>query len=246
MNIDILILTKNEEEMISACIDSASWATRVILIDSYSSDQTVNIAKKKGAEVFFHPFSDYSQQRNYAFSLSTADWVLYIDADERISNALRDEIKSVIRTTSTPESYRVLRNNYFFGQLWPFQDQLPRLFKRKSFQKWYGKLHETPICEGRMGTLNESLDHYSHRDLKSMMNKTIVWSEVEARLRLDVGHPPVTWWRLMRVAATGFIHSYIYQKGFLVGTRGLLESIYQGYSMFITYARLWEMQEKPR
>jgi len=246
MNIDVLILTKNEEEMISACIDSVEWATRVILIDSYSSDQTVNIAKKKGAEVFFHPFSDYSQQRNYALSLSTSDWVLYLDADERISNALRDEIKSVIPGTSTLDSYRFLRNNYFFGQLWPFKDQLPRLFKRKSFKKWYGKLHETPTFEGRIGSLTQLLDHYSHRGLESMMDKTIVWSEVEARLRLDVGHPPVTWWRLIRVAATGFIHSYVYQKGFLVGTRGLLESIYQGYSMFITYARLWEMQKKTK
>src|SRR5262249_20245880 len=109
---------------------------------------------------------------------------------------------------------------------------------------WYGQLHESPEFSGHVEILQGYLLHFTHRDLSSMLNKTIVWSQVEVKLRFDAHHPKMTWWRFPRVIYAAFWDSYITQGGFKVGTAGLIESMYQAFSMFITYARLWEMQRE--
>jgi hypothetical protein len=98
--------------------------------------------------------------------------------------------------------------------------------------------------KGKVGVLEGYLFHYTHQDLTSMVEKTIAWSEIEAELRYNANHPKMSWWRFFRVMLTAFFDSYVRQKGYKAGTAGLVESIYQSYSMFITYARLWEMQQE--
>lgn len=127
---------------------------------------------------------------------------------------------------------------------WPKIEMLERLFRTSQLKGWHGKLHETPDVNGVVGELHAPLFHYTHRDLSSMVEKTNTWSEVEAKLRLDANHPKMTWWRFPRVMLSAFYDSYIKQKGYKAGTAGLIESIYQGFSMFITYAKLWELQTK--
>jgi hypothetical protein len=143
------------------------------------------------------------------------------------------------------QAYKIHRKNYYFGNHeWPFIESLERLFEKSSLKGWYGEVHETPKVEGKIGELKGFLLHYTHRDLTSMVDKTIVWSKIEAELRYKSHHPPMTWWRFPRVMFTAFYYSYIQQKGYKAGTVGIVESLYQSFSMFITYARLWEMQQK--
>ena len=121
---------------------------------------------------------------------------------------------------------------------------MERVFRKENLRGWKGKLHETPIIDGAIGDLDGFLLHYTHRDLTSMVNKTIEWSKIEAETRFKANHPKITWWRFPRVMLTAFFDSYIRQGGWKVGTIGLIESMYQSYSIFVTYARLWEMQTK--
>ena len=145
----------------------------------------------------------------------------------------------------TESAYRIQRKNFYFGNNeWPYIEKLERLFKKSALEEWYGELHESPRIKGTVGTLEGFLLHYTRQSITAMVNKTIKWSEIEAELRFNNNHPQMSWWRFLRVMITAFYDSYIRQKGYTAGTAGLVESMYQSYSMFITYARLWEMQNK--
>lgn len=242
-----IILTKNEEEMIADCIDSLSFCDEIIIIDSCSTDRTADIAKKMGAKIYQTEDDDFSKRRELGLQKTRTSWLLYVDADERVNKELVNEIKNTISNKNNLDAYRLSRKNYYFGNYeWPYIEKLERLFKKSALLGWQGKLHETPQIKGEIGDLNGFIIHYTHRDLSSMLQKTIEWSAVEAKLRYDSNHPPVVWWRFPRVMLTAFYDSYIKQKGYKVGKVGLIESIYQMFSIFITYARLWEMQDKKR
>ena len=241
-----IILTKNEERMIADCIDSISFCDEIIVIDSGSSDRTADLAKHMGAKVFHLLSGSFSDRRNYGLKKTKNKWVLYIDADERVSPELKKNILEVVEKDKSSYSvYRLKRKNFYFGNHeWPHLEFLERLFKKTALVEWYGQIHETPRVKGEIGELEGFLLHYTHRDLSSMVEKTIEWSKVEAELRLNAHHPKMTWWRFFRVMITAFYNSYIKQKGYKAGTAGLVESIYQTFSIFITYARLWEMQQE--
>jgi hypothetical protein len=118
------------------------------------------------------------------------------------------------------------------------------MFKRSSLKSWQGELHETPQLDGLISTLQNPLLHFTHIDMNSMLTNTIPWSDKEAKLRFESGHPPVVWWRLIRVFLTGFWNSFVTQQGYKTGTAGWIEAMYQGFSLFVTYAKLWELQNK--
>ena len=244
--ISAIIIAKNEENTIADCLDSLSFCDEIILIDNDSKDRTVEIAKMIGAKVFKYVSSDFAKIRNFGLSQAKFDWVLYIDADERVTKELEGSIKAVIaKTGNIVSAYKLLRRNFYFGKMeWPYVEKIQRLFKRKDLEKWVGKLHESPVIKGEIGELDGYLNHFTHRDLTSMLEKTIEWSETEANLRLNANHPRMSWWRFPRVMLTAFFNSYIKQRGYKAGTAGLVESIYQSFSMFITYAKLWEMQNE--
>lgn len=250
--ISAIVVAKNEENMIADCLDSLSFCDEVIVIDNGSEDRTEDIAKRMGAKVFVLETDDFSKLRNFGLKKSKGDWVLYVDADERISDELKKSIKHLIANSDRVQQlngYFLKRKNFYLGPSkkneWPYIEKTQRLFRRSSLKEWEGKLHESPIVIGEIGEIGEGfLLHYTHRDLASMLAKTIEWSKIEAELRFAASHPKVTWWRLFRVMLTVFLDYYIKQGGWKVGTVGIIESVYQAFSMFITYARLWEMQNK--
>lgn len=242
-----IILTKNAEDLIADCIDSISFCDEVIIVDDYSTDRTAELAKHLGASVFPYSSESFAKKRNLGLQKAKGKWVLYLDADERVSPELKDAIQTVLeRKKDIYAAYRVNRKNYYLGNNeWPTMEKLERLFKKSKLEEWYGDLHESPRVNGDVGGLDEGfIKHYTHQDLTSMLNKTIQWSKIEADLREKANHPKMSWWRFYRVMATAFFDSYIRQKGYKVGTAGLIESIFQSFSMFITYARLWEIQNE--
>lgn len=244
--ISAVILAKNEEEMIADCLDSVSFCDEILVIDSHSTDRTAEIASYKGAKVYEYITESFADRRNYGLELAKHDWILYVDADERVGNELKDAVlKAVKDEKSAYHAYKVKRKNYYYwNHEWPYVETLERLFRKKYLNGWKGVLHETPKITGSSTTLEGYLLHYSHRNLSQMLQKTIEWSGFEADLRFKAHHPKVTWWRFARVMLTAFYDSYIHQKGYKAGTAGIVESIYQAFSMFITYAKLWEMQQK--
>lgn len=239
-----IIIARNEEKMIGEALKSLSFCDEILVIDNGSTDKTQEIAEKNGAKVYEIKTNDFSELRNFALSKATGDWILYLDADERIDEALKDSIIKNALDDPKYSAFYLKRKNYYLGNHeWPHIEKMERLFKKDKLQQWKGKLHESPVVEGEIGILDGFILHFTHRDLESMLNKTIEWSTQEALLRYNSGHPKMTWWRFPRVMVSGFLNSYIKQKGYKAGVTGVVESIYQAFSMFITYARLWELQK---
>lgn len=243
-NLTAIIIAKNAEIFIEDCIKSLEFCHEILVVDGGSTDKTVHIAKKLGAKPIRGNEKDFAKQRNIGLDHATTDWVLYVDSDERITPALEKTIREAV-THGKYDAYELQRKNFYLGNHeWPKIEKLARLFKKSKLKKWYGRLHETAEVDGEIGLLDGFLLHYTHRDLSSMLEKTIMWSQTEAELRLATNHPRIVWWRLVRVMITGFWESYIMQGGWKAGTAGFIESLFQSYSMFVTYARLWEMQTK--
>jgi len=246
-SISAIILAKNEEDRIGKCLVSLSWVDERIVIDNGSTDKTVELAKKHHAKVIEDSEGDFSKLRNRGKDIARGEWLLYVDTDEQVTLELRKEIESIVSAFNPerdPVGYFIKRKNFYLGHPWPYMDKMHRLFWKKSLLRWQGKLHETAIVDGRVDIIYEPLLHDTHRTLEEMVEKTNTWSHVEAKLRLDAGHPSVVWWRFLRVMATGFWNSFFTQEGWRAGTVGWIESIYQAFSMFITYAKLWELQQK--
>ena len=241
-----IVITKNAENLIADCLDSLSFCEEIIIVDNKSNDRTVELGRKMGAKVFEYSSEDFSEIRSFGLKKALNEWVFYVDADERVSKELKESIKSLVNIKNNEISaYKVNRKNFYFGNHeWPYIEKIERLFRKEALKGWKGKLHESPIIDGEVGVLDGFLLHYTHRDLTSMVVKTIEWSKVEAELRFKSGHPKMVWWRFPRVMASAFFNSYIKQGGWRVGTIGIIEGVYQAFSMFITYARLWELQLK--
>lgn len=246
--LSVIVIAKNEEARIGKCLDAVAFADELIVLDNNSEDNTSGVATSKGALVRSFHSGDFAKLRNVAAEEANGEWILYVDADEIVSPALASSIRQKITSKDTAKEagYEIHRKNYYLGVLWPAREWMLRLFRKDAFKEWRGPLHETPIISGETGRLTGDLLHDTHRTLQEMVTKTNEWSQSEATLRLAADHPPITWWRILRVVLTGFWDSYVRQGGWKAGTVGWIESMYQGFSMFITYSKLWELQQKKK
>lgn len=242
--ISAIIIAKNGQEQIKEALESVRFCNEIIVIDNSSKDKTREISEKYG-KVYDYQSKSFSELRNFGLTKVESDYVLYLDTDERISEELKKNIVKILSLDTDYAAFKLQRKNFYFGKNeWPYVEKLERLFKKEKLKKWEGDLHESPIVDGKIGQLDGYIFHYTHRDLQSMLKKTISWSNTEALLRYNSNHPKMTWWRFPRVMLTAFLSSYIKQRGYRAGAVGFLESMYQAFSAFITYAKLWELQNK--
>lgn len=250
--LSIIIIAGNEEKMIKPALESAEFADEIIVVLANSIDNTEKICRqytKKIIKTKDEYGKYFAKWRNLGLKKAKSDWLFYLDADERIPIELKKEL---LRVTSyqlpVANYYAVPRANYYLGKRvkygGSYPDYVKRLFLRAKLKKWQGGLHEEPIIKGEIGHLKNDLVHYTHRDLTSMLEKTINWSETEAQLLYEAGHPSMVAWRFMSVMFREFWNRGIKKQGFRDGTVGFIEVIYQVFSRFITYARLWEKQQK--
>lgn len=245
--LSVIIITRNEENHIAACVKhAAEFAHEVIVIDNGSTDTTAKVAEAAGAAVTSVPGLDFSYMRNVGKEQAHGPWLLYLDTDERLSDQLIKEVRAVISAERSEAAYTCYRHNYFFGKRWPKSDTMIRLIRKDALLGWQGVVHETAQVTGEVGALSAPLLHHTHNTITDMVAKTNEWSEIESQLRYKSNHPKMTWWRFFRVMLTAFWSSYIRDGGWKAGTVGLVESLYQAFSMFITYAKLWEKQTAPR
>ena len=247
MKVSGIVIVKNGEKFISDCLDSLSWVDEIVVVDTGSADKTTEIAKDKGAKIVESLKGNFSDWRNLGAKEAQGDWLFYLDVDERITPTLKGEIEETI-TSGKYSAYAIPRRNILLGHemkwggWWP--DYVVRLIKKDFLIAWEGQLHEQPKVKGEVGKLKNSLTHFSHRSLEEMVEKTNIWSEIEAKLLYESHHPKMAWWRFISVALREFWFRGIKKLGFLDGPVGVIEIIYQMYSRMITYAKLWEMQIK--
>jgi glycosyltransferase involved in cell wall biosynthesis len=249
--LSVIILAKNEEKMIKACLESVKFADEIIFYDNESSDKTVEIAKKYTDKIFSFKNLDYAEVKNKAFEKTKGDWVFYIYADERVLELLKEEIVELIQNDdgkSKFAAYALTRKNIIFGKPVNYglykHDWIIRLVKRDVFKGWTGKVHETLNFEGSLGYSKNSLLHLTHRNLDQIVLKSLEWSNIDAHLRLDSNHPKMSGWRFLRIFMTEIWNQGILRGGFFNGDIAMMDSLLQVFSMNMTYIRLWELQQK--
>ncbi len=244
-NISALILCKNEEGMIEDCLKQLDFAREIIILDQNSSDNTLKIAQKYTDKIYKTTSDDFAKNRRTLASKAKNDWLLYIDADERLSEKLVSEIKKTVAASSF-SAYFMPRKNFILGKWakhggwWP--DYVPRLFRKEKLIGWYGPVHESPKIEGEFGYFNEPLNHLTARDVSKMMEKSAKWAKVEARLAYQAKHPKVTILKTIKAVLSELFTRYVSSKGFLDGQLGLIEAMYQSYHRAMILVYLWEMQ----
>ncbi len=248
-NITILIHTHNEQDNIEACVRSALILTRkIIVIDMESMDKTVGLAEKFGITSYNFPFSSYVEPaRQFGISKADSDWVLILDADERITEELAREVNDAIKSKKF-SYYKIPRKNVFakvqwlkHGGWWP--DYQTRLINKNFFKKWPQEIHSTPVIEGKSGLLKQPLLHFFHGDIEEMVKKTIVFEDIESNLLFKanrhVNNPT-----FFRKFIGELYRRLIKNLGFLDGNIGIIESIYQAFSKTITYLYLYEKKSR--
>jgi len=244
--ITAIILADNREKIIEGCFKTLTWVHEKILIDLGSQDKTLEIARKYGWRIIKGSKEyNFSKWRNQGAKSARGEWLLYIDSDERVMKALQEEILSTINNQQlTISSYHLPRKNYFLGKEFKttYPDYQLRLIRKKALIKWQGKIHETPDVKGEIGKLKNPLVHLSHRSLDLCLENTLKWSWLEAENRFKAGHSRMNSLRFLRIILTGFWDQFVRKKIWKEGTEGVIEGIYQVFSLFFTYVRLWEMQ----
>jgi len=243
--LSVTIITLNEADHIGAAIDSASWADEVIVVDSGSTDDTVSIARARGARVTSRIWTGYVDQKNFAAGLAKNDWILSLDADERVTPELANEIRGLLAADPARAGYRVPRVTHHFGRWIRTTDFYPdfqtRVYDRRR-ARWRGKyVHESVDVDGGAGQLHGELQHYSYRNLSDHLARIDQYTTLAAQQMREGGrranaidlfvHPPAA-----------FLRNYILRRGILDGTAGLALSIVNSYAVFLKFAKLWELQ----
>lgn len=250
-NLTAVIVAKDESSMIDGCLDRLGFADEVVVVvDQRTTDDTAARAAARGARVVFHDFRGFADLKNRGLDEATTDWVLIVDADERVTAALAAEIAAAISADNAPGGYQIPIANVFFGQLMHnggWTAERPVRLLRRGTARFQGDIHEKLVYEegAPPGTLSSPLLHFSHRSILDNLAKTIARVDLQAHEMLDHGHPPVTGRTLAKVATRELLWRLVRRSGWKDGTPGIIEALYQPLSLAAVYARLWELQQRP-
>lgn len=223
--LSVIIITKNEEGNIRRCLESVKWADEIIVLDSGSRDKTVDIAKEFTDKVYLTDWRGYGIQKQRALSFATGDWVLNLDADEAVDEALKQEIEKAMMANSA-DAFRIPIRMYFYGKPLRYSSSPTRhvrLFKRKGARYSEDIVHEKIMLAGgtKIEQFKNPLIHHSYRDLTHALHKINVYSSYSAKIRIQEGRKT----NFIKVGmGTGwmFFRTYILQRGFLDGYNGLI------------------------
>ncbi len=245
--LSVILMGQNVAQEIIPAFKTCLIADEVVFVNpsTGSTDKTLEIAAKYADKIVRSESYNFSAWRNDGAAAASGEWLLYLDSDERLTKKLADEI---IHTINHPtfSAYTISRYEIFLGKHlnhWP-DSRVLRLIKKSALTGWVGKLHEQPKIEGTVGKLQQQMIHLSHKNLDEKISGTIKWSRLEAEMLYKADHPQMKGWRFFRIIATEFWLRFIKQGLWRDGTEGIIEVIYQMFSVFITYERLWEMQKK--
>jgi glycosyltransferase involved in cell wall biosynthesis len=238
-----VVLTLNEEPYIADCLDSLEWCDKVFVLDSFSTDRTVEIARQHGAKVRLRHFRDFADQRTAALELINSDWVLFVDADERVSPQLAAEIS---RTVETPgfDGYRLPRHNYQMGKLilhaGLYPDYQLRLFRKgKGRYDPSQKVHEQVCLDGAEGYLENPLIHISCHSWSDFIDHQKRWARLKAEVHFERGVKPS--YHFIVGPTLEFLRRYVRLQGYRDGLHGLYLSCVFAYYYFVMYVHLGKM-----
>ncbi len=246
--ISALILAKDEQDMLESCLSCLKWCDEIVLLDTGSSDDTVQIAERFGARVIRFKHSSFARLREELQKHARSEWVFFVDADERVLPKLAKEIQVHIETSSVA-AVSMKRANIFFGKTLSYggwgTEIVTRVFKSSALTGWKGDIHESPVFEGAVSTVTTPLVHLTHRNTRSGLLKSAAWTWMEAQALHHSGIATVTMWTLLRKGCMEFIRRIFLKKGYKDGMEGIIEAIIQSWNRVIVYIQVWELQQKP-
>lgn len=240
------VITFDEEDNIRECLESLAWVKEIVVVDSGSRDRTIQICRAYTDKVFINPWPGHLEQKNYAVSLASHDWILSIDADERVPAELRQAIE---RELAAPrhDGYSIARRNYFLGRWmrhggW-HPDRVLRLFDRRKGRFGGVNPHDRVVIrDGSVGFIDSYLNHYTYRDFSQYIRKQDWYTQISAGEMVERGRRPgsVTGTELVLRSLVKFLQAYVLKRGFLDGFQGLIAAIGASYFNFFKYAKIWE------
>jgi glycosyltransferase involved in cell wall biosynthesis len=244
--LSVVIITHNEEENIGACLESVKWAGEVIVVDSGSSDRTPEICRAYGVRFYSEPWKSFSQQKNVAIGKATKEWVLSLDADERITPALWAEIGAAINSDKAKDGYCVARRNFFLGKWirhcgW-YPDYNLRLFKNGKGIFKTREVHEAIELNGATGYLKSPMEHYTYKSISDYLLRLDRYSTLAVQQLIKENKKFAFHQIIFRPAYT-FFNMYIMRGGILDGYYGFVLSILYSVYTFSKYAKLRELKD---
>ena len=239
-----ITITQNEEKNIRGCLDSLRWVDEMIVVDAGSTDRTVELAKACASHVHVRAWPGYGPQKNFAMDQATADWIVIVDADERVTDELRNEILALLKEPGQAAAYRIPRRNYYYGR-WirgagQYPDRQLRLVRRGRGRYNDLPVHEHLEVDGPVGDLKGHLDHHTHPTVVSHELKIERYSTLAAEERVRQGKPDASWYHLVFNPAWTFVKFYVFRGGFLDGLPGFIVSGFSAAHVLLKYAKLWE------
>lgn len=245
MTLSVTVITRDESAHIAAALESVAWADEIIVVDSESTDDTVAIARRFTDHVVVRPWPGYVEQKNYAASLATGDWILSLDADERVTPELASEIKMLLSSQPPSQGYQIPRVTWHLGRWIRTTDWYPdlqlRLYDRRR-ARWTGKyVHEGVTVEGQTGSLRGELQHYPFRDISDHLATIDRYTTLAARQMNESGRR-AHMTDLLFQGPLAFLRNYIVKSGASDGAVGLIVSAMNAYYVFLKFAKLWELR----
>ncbi|MGE0448247.1 MAG: glycosyltransferase family 2 protein [Vicinamibacterales bacterium] len=242
--LSVTIITRDEAEQIAGALASVAWADEIVVVDSGSADGTVEIARTVTGRVFVRDWPGYVDQKNFAAKQATGDWILSLDADERVSPELAREIQAMLQAP-THAAYRMRRATWHLGRWirgtdW-YPDYQTRLYHRQA-ARWSGRyVHETLDVDGSVGTLDGELQHYAYRDISEHLETIDHYTTLAARQMYEGGRRATTA-QLLLHPPLAFLRNYLARGGFRLGVAGLVVSVMNAVYVFLKFAKLWQLQ----
>ncbi|MCI0336868.1 MAG: glycosyltransferase family 2 protein [Acidobacteria bacterium] len=251
LKISATIIVRNEEENIAAVCETVSWADEIVIVDSDSTDRTIEIACRYTDKVFNHPFRGYKDKHEFADAQTTGDWIFWIDADERVTPELKASVENLRRRDPAmlPDGFRIARRTQYLGRWIKYSGWYPdyqmRLYRRAA-SYWDGvSPHETARVRGQVETLHGEFLHYTKRNLSEHHRVLDEYTTLAAEYLVKKNRrvPGID---LIILPLAAFIRTYILKRGFRDGVPGLIIAIFTAYSVFLKYAKVWEQSQNKR
>jgi glycosyltransferase involved in cell wall biosynthesis len=242
--ISLIAITRDEEALIGQCLRSASFCNELIVVDSFSTDRTVEIAQGLGARVFQQEFTDYVRQKQIALDHATSEWVLLLDADEQATYDLSHEIEAAVSSSGAADGYRIQRVLYHLGHYYTrpiYRDRPVRLFRRDRGHIGGVDPHDKVIVNGRVARLKSPILHFSYRDVADHVS---TMNRFSTRAAAETNPSALTAIRMISHPLWRFFNFYILRGGFRDGGRGLYAAMTAAFYVFLKYAKVYERQLK--
>lgn len=249
-SLSVVIITKNEEDKVARCLESVKWAGEIIMVDARSKDRTTEIGKRYGAKIIYSDFADdFGRERNIGIDNATSEWILQLDADEIVTPGLRTAIENVLKKGSEFHAFKFKRKNFFLGHFMKYGGwyHYSLHFFKRGFARYRGRVHHILDVKGKIGTMEEEIEHYPFSSLSQFVERQNRYTSIEAKEMLEqqkILPLRIIRYNLCRKPLKLFWKLYVKKRAFKDGMFGLVFSILFTWVHFLRWAKYWEQTIK--